>query len=299
MKKRYVKSTVATLAAVLVAIGMTACSASDKSNDASSAGTSSGEGEAPESVTVVIAGSTSVQPLSEMLAEAYMDDHPEVGIEVQGGGSGQGIKAVEEKIADFGALSRELKSEEEVVAAEQFLIAKDGIAVVVNNATELSDITVEQLKRIYTGEVANWSEVGGGDAKINVITREEGSGTRSAFGELTGVLGKDENGEERDFTIDSAIVQNSTGAVLQTVAATPDSIGFVSLGSVDDSVKVLEVEGVKASKETVVSGEYKISRPFLYICGPNLGDGARSFAEFILSGEGQAIVEDAGFIAAA
>jgi phosphate transport system substrate-binding protein len=114
---------------------------------------------------------------------------------------------------------------------------------------------------------------------------------------LTGVLGKDANGEEVDNTIDTAIVQNSTGAVLQTVSSTPDSIGFVSLGAVDDSVKALKVEGVEASTDTVLSGEYKISRPFLYISGSDLGDGARAFVNFILSAEGQAIVEKAGFIA--
>jgi phosphate transport system substrate-binding protein len=293
MKKRSIKLTVAALTLSLIAMGAAACTPSDTSDEGDSAETV----DTPEPTTVVIAGSTSVQPLSEMLAETYMGDHPEVSIEVQGGGSGQGIKSIEEGLADFGALSRELKSEEEAVAAEQFVIAKDGIAVIVNSDSDVSDITVDQLLKIYTGEITNWSEVGGSDAKINVVTREEGSGTRDAFGELTGVVGKDENGDTVDNTVESAIVQGSTGAVIQTVSTTPDSIGFASLGAVDSSVKSLKVEGVEASNETVLSGEYKISRPFLYICGSDPAEQARAFVDFIFSSEGQAIVEEAGFIA--
>jgi phosphate transport system substrate-binding protein len=288
MKKRSVKLVATMLILTLIALGAAACG-SDKGTDGGDAG--AGANDKPEAVTVVIAGSTSVQPLSEMLAETYMDAHSEVSIEIQGGGSGQGIKAIEEKIADFGALSRDLKSEEKAVAAEEFVIAKDGIAVVVNSETGISDITIEQLKKIYTGEITKWSELGGSDATINVVTREAGSGTRSAFGELTGVAEKDV-----DNTVSSAIVQTSTGAVLQTVSNTPDSIGFVSLGSVNDSVKTLKVEGVEASTETVINGTYKISRPFIYICGSSLSAGARAFVDFILSSEGQAIVEEAGFI---
>ncbi|MDR1028980.1 MAG: substrate-binding domain-containing protein, partial [Clostridiales Family XIII bacterium] len=152
MKRRSVKLVAAALALTLVALSAAACSPAeaDPGNDEPSAS------DTPEPVTVVIAGSTSVQPLSEMLAETYMEDHPEASIEIQGGGSGQGIKSIEEKIADFGALSRELKPEEEEIAAEQFVIAKDGIAIVVNSDTDVSDITIEQLKKVYTGEITKW-----------------------------------------------------------------------------------------------------------------------------------------------
>jgi phosphate transport system substrate-binding protein len=298
MKKRSVKFMTLMLILALIALGAAACKASDGAEGDGGANDADVD-NTPEAVTVVVAGSTSVQPLSEMLAETYMADHPEVSIEIQGGGSGQGVKAIEEKIADFGALSRELKPEEESIAAKQFVIAKDGIAIIVNSETSVSDIAIEQLKKIYTGEITNWSEVGGANKAINVVTREEGSGTRSAFGELTGVLGKDANGEEVDNTVASAIVQSSTGGVLEIVSGTPDSIGFISLGSLDDSVKALKVEGVQASTATVISGEYKISRPFLYIAGSNLSAGAQAFVDFILSAEGQSIVEEAGYIAVA
>ena len=145
--------------------------------------------------TVVTAGSTSVQPLSEELAAAFMDANPGITVEVQGGGSGQGIKAIAEKIADFGALSRNVKDEEKASVAEEFVIAKDGVAVVVNPESTIENLTIEQIKKIYIGEITNWREVGGEDAPIVVVSREEGSGTRGAFTEITKVLSKNDAGE--------------------------------------------------------------------------------------------------------
>jgi phosphate transport system substrate-binding protein len=263
-----------------------------------------GEKEAPDtgeeptevSGTVVTAGSTSVQPLSEELAAVFMDANPGVTVEVQGGGSGQGIKAIQEKIADFGALSRNVKDEEKASVTEEFVIAKDGVAVVVNPESTIENLTIEQIKKIYIGEITNWKEVGGEDAPIVVVSREEGSGTRGAFTEITKVMEKNEAGEEVDNTTKDALVQGSTGAVMQTVATTPDTIGYVSLGSLSDTVKAVKVEGVAPSNETVLSGEYKISRPFLYVVGGELTEAAQLYIDFILSEEGQAIVEDSGFI---
>ena len=255
-------------------------------------------GEEPTEVsgTVVTAGSTSVQPLSEELAAVFMDANPGVTVEVQGGGSGQGIKAIQEKIADFGALSRNVKDEEKASVTEEFVIAKDGVAVVVNPESTIENLTIEQIKKIYIGEITNWKEVGGEDAPIVVVSREEGSGTRGAFTEITKVMEKNEAGEEVDNTTKDALVQGSTGAVMQTVATTPDTIGYVSLGSLSDTVKAVKVEGVAPSNETVLSGEYKISRPFLYVVGGELTEAAQLYIDFILSEEGQAIVEDSGFI---
>jgi len=246
--------------------------------------------------TVVTAGSTSVQPLSEELAAAFMDANSGISVEVQGGGSGQGIKAVQEKIADFGALSRNVKDEEKEAVTEEFVIAKDGVAVIVNPESKVENLTIEQIKKIYTGEITNWSEVGGEDATIVVVSREEGSGTRGAFTEITKVTEKNEAGEEIDSTTKDALVQGSTGAVMQTVATTPNTIGYVSLGSLSETVKTVNVEGVAPTEETVLSGEYKISRPFLYVTGAELTAAAQLFIDFILSEEGQTIVEESGFI---
>lgn len=275
-----------TIVIALVLGALAGCGAKDGNTD-------SGSGDAAAEVTgtVVTAGSTSVQPLSEELAAAFMDANPGITVEVQGGGSGQGIKAIVEKIADFGALSRELKDEEKGSVAEEYVIAKDGVAVIVNPETAVDNLTIEQIKKIYTGEINNWSEVGGKDAAIVVVTREEGSGTRGAFTEITKILSGDVDSTRKD-----ALVQGSTGAVLQTVATTPDTIGYISLGSLADTVKAVNVEGVAPAMETVLSGEYKISRPFLYVTGGELTEAAQLYIDFVMGEEGQALVEENGFI---
>jgi len=245
---------------------------------------------------ITTAGSTSVQPLSQELADAFNVIHPNVIIDVQGGGSGQGVKAVEADLVDFGALSRELKDEEKEVVTHEYVIAKDGIAVVVNKDVGVDDLTKEQIKGIFTGAITNWSEVGGASAKIEVVAREEGSGTRDAFNELTGVLGKDADGNNVDNTIETALIQGSTGAVKTTVASTENSIGYISEGAIDDSIKVLLVESVAISAATVLDGSYVISRPFIYITGRELSPQAQAFIDFIFSAEGQNVVKDSGFI---
>lgn len=281
---------VLTLVVILALGAFAGCGAQEKTPE------NSGNDAAEVTGTVVTAGSTSVQPLSEELAAAFMDAHPGITVEVQGGGSGQGIKSIQEKIADLGALSRNVKDEEKGSVAEEYVIAKDGVAVVVNPECTVEDLTIEQIRKIYTGEITNWKEVGGKDAPIVVVSREEGSGTRGAFTEITKVMTKNEAGEEVDNTTKEALVQGSTGAVMQTVATTPNTIGYVSLGSLSDTVKALKVEGVGPTSETVLSGEYKISRPFLYVRGGDLTEAARMYIDFVMSEEGQAIVEENGFI---
>lgn len=273
------------VAAMVMGLGLAGCgNTSNTNNDA-----------AELSGTVVIAGSTSVQPLSEELADAFMDKNPNITVEVQGGGSGQGIKSIEQGIADFGALSREVKEEEKASVKTETVIAKDGVAVVVNPDCTVKDLTLEQIQKIYTGDIKNWKEVGGADAAIVVVTREEGSGTRGAFTEITKVTVKDHAGKEIDKTIAEAIVQPSTGAVKQTVATTPNSIGYVSLGALDETVTAVSVEGVTPSSETVLDGTYKISRPFIYVAGTELSDVAQVYLDFVMSEEGQSIVAE-GFI---
>ena len=286
MKKNKIKKIIALGLAMALTTGVMSACGGESGNDEQK---SSGE-------TVVIAGSTSVQPLSEVMAEEFMADNEGTSVEVQGGGSGQGIKSIEEGIADIGSLSREVKDEEKGSVKEEYIIAMDGVAVVVNTETETEDITIEELEKIYTGEITNWKELGGKDAEITVVSREEGSGTRGAFTEITGVLVKDDEGNETDNTTADALVQPSTGSVIKTVSSTPDSKGYVSLAAVSDEVKALKVEGVEASKDTVLDGTYKISRPFVYVTGNDISESAKAFIDFVLSDKGQELVEENGFI---
>lgn len=273
------------LVAVLGITALTGCGS--KSSDS---GTSS------ESGTITIAGSTSVQPLSEFLAENYQKDNSDVKIDVQGGGSGQAIKSLDEGIAQIGSLSREVNDEEKGSVGKEYTIAMDGVAVIVNTDVKVDDLTLDQIKDIYTGKITNWSEVGGDSAEIATVSREEGSGTRGAFTEITGVLTKDDSGNETDNTTKDAIVQSSTGAVVETVGSTPNSIGYVSLESVDKTVKAVKVEGVSASSDTVLDGTYKISRPFVYVVGDKVDATTQAFIDYVMSSEGQAKVKESGYI---
>ncbi|MTI55461.1 phosphate ABC transporter substrate-binding protein [Geosporobacter ferrireducens] len=240
---------------------------------------------------VVIAGSTSVQPLSDELAAAFKEKYPEVSVEVQGGGSSVGVKSAIDKIVDIGASSRELKEDEKAVGLKEYVIAKDGIAVAVNPSNSVEDLTMEQIKKIFTGEITNWKEIGGADKPIVVVTREEGSGTRGAFIEITKVEGKDADGNTKDFTTSTALVQPSTGAVKQTVANTPDAIGYVSMGALDNTVKTVKVEGVEATEENAKAGSFKISRPFIYLTNGEESEVVKAFIEFVMN-EGQEIVKE-------
>lgn len=240
---------------------------------------------AAKSGTVTVTGSTSVQPLSDMLAQAFEDKYPEVRINVAGGGSSVGIKAALDGTTDIGASSRELKTEEK--SLHETIICKDGIAIAVNPANPISDLTVEQVKKIYTGEIMNWKEVGGNDAAIVLVSREASSGTRGAFEEI--VLGK-------AVMIDSALIQGSTGAVKTTVVGNVDAIGYISAGSISSDVKALKIEGVDVSSATVLDGTYKISRPFLYATKAAPAGLVKDFIDFVLSEEGQKIVSDEKYV---
>lgn len=265
------------LVALLGAATLTGCGGSDDGGDAGK--------------EIVIAGSTSVQPLSEELAKTYMDANDGVTITVQGGGSGQASKSIEEGVAQIGALSREVKDEEKDAVGNEYVIALDGVGVIIHKDVKVDDLTLDQIRDIYLGEITNWKELGGDDAEISVISREEGSGTRGAFVELTGVEEDDE-----DRTTEDALIQSSTGAVVKTVAETPNSIGYVSLEAIDDSVKTVKVEGVEPSNETVLDGTYKINRPFIYVTPEDEDADAAKFIEFVLSDEGRAAIEENGFI---
>ena len=245
---------------------------------------------------VVIAGSTSVQPLSEELATAFMAANNDITVEVQGGGSGQAAVALADGIADIGALSREVKAEEKTTIVKEYVIAKDGVAVIANTDVNVSNLTLAQIKGIFTGTITNWTQVGGKDEAITVVSREEGSGTRGAFTELTGVSVKDNAGNQIDSTTKKAIVQPSTGAALQAVSSTPGAIGYVSMEAINSSVNALTVEGVAVTKATVLDGTYAISRPFIYGVTADVSAAAQAFIDYVMSAEGQALIEKNGFV---
>ena len=234
---------------------------------------------------IIVAGSTSVQPFAEVLAEEYMTLHPDVTIDIQGGGSAAGIMAAQSGIADIGMSSRELKGEEKSLWYVE--IARDGLAVIVHPSNPIQNLTLDQISDIYAATVSNWSQLGGSSSQIHVITREDGSGTRGAFESL--VMG------EAQIT-PRAIVQDSNGAVLQLVADDPNAIGFISLGLVNETVKALELGGVAATRENVINGSYGLSRPFLFIARGQPTGQTKQFIDFTLSAEGQKLLATEGLI---
>ncbi len=252
---------------------------------------------APEQKTVTINGSTSVQPLAEELAKKFSEKHPEIKVDIQGGGSGVGIKSANDGVVDIGMSSRELKAEE--AGLKEFKIAIDGIAVILNPANKVTNLTKEQLMNIYTGQISNWKDVGGADAAITVVTREEGSGTRGAFIELTGVEVK-EGDKKVDKTVDTAITQGSTGAVVTTVSQDPNAIGYASFGAAKSKTEVvmISVDGVAISEDAIYGKTYVLSRPFLFLTKAEPAGAAKEFIDFVLSAEGQEVVASKHFLKA-
>lgn len=237
--------------------------------------------------TITIAGSTSVQPFSEVLAEEFMAKYPEVNINVQGGGSSQGVAAVISDAADIGASSRDLKPEEKKENLIETKLALDGVVIAVHPSNAVSDLSMEEVKNIYLGNITNWKEVGGKDAAITVVSREAGSGTRGAFEDI--VMDK------QDIS-NKVIIQNSNGAVRTTVAGDENAIGFVSLAIVNNEIKALDIDGVKANIDNIKAGNYKISRPFLYLTKGEPSDIVKAYLDFVLSDEGQSIIVEEGAI---
>lgn len=246
-----------------------------------------------EETTVSISGSTTVLPIASACAEAFMDAHPDVDVQVSGGGSGAGIKAMGEGVVSLAMASRELKDEEKTAYPElqTVAVAKDGIAVIVNPENPVEALTLSQLKDIYTGTVSGWQDIGGETAKIEIVGRDSASGTREFFFEK--VLHKE------DFT-KFMLEKNSNGAVQQYVSQTPTAIGYVGMGF-EDGVKVIEIKGddgknSKPSVETVKSGAYPLSRELYFVTAGEPEGLAKEFLDFVLSAEGQKIVEEQGFV---
>jgi phosphate transport system substrate-binding protein len=235
--------------------------------------------------TITLAGSTSVMPFSEKLAEFFMVEHPGLSVDVQGGGSSAGIQAVMNRTADIGMSSRDLKGTEKGLT--EIPICHDGIAIIVNPRNTIREITMEQVRSIYSGRIRNWKELGWIDRRIDAVTREEGSGTRGAFEEL--VMGKGE--------IDSGImVQDSNGSVKEVVATDPYAIGYISLGMVDSKVKGLIVDNIEPSVKNIKDKKYGIVRPFLYLTPGEAQGSASTFIAFVLSKQGQEILRKEGLI---
>lgn len=238
--------------------------------------------------TVATDGSTSMEKVIGTLGEAFEHDYKGITFTYNPTGSGSGIKAVLENRCDIGLSSRSLKEEEKAEGLSETVLARDGIAIIVHPENPISDLSLEQVAAIYTGEITNWSEVGGNDAEIVLIGREAGSGTRDGFESITGTAEACKYRQEL----------TSTGDVITTVASNPDAIGYASLASIKDSVKALSVSGVMPSEETVQDGSYTVQRPFMMITKTDskLSDSAQNFFDFALSDQAKELISNAGAV---
>ena len=239
--------------------------------------------------SISMVGSTSMEKLANALSEAFMEEHPDVTVTAEFVGSGAGIEAVTNGTADIGNSSRSLKDEEKAAGVVENVVAIDGIAVCVDPANEVANLTKEQRTNIYNGTITNWKEVGGADEPIIVIGREAGSGTRGAFEELVDLKDACKYANELD----------STGAVIAKVASTPGAIGYASLDALDDSVKALSLEGVEATAENIKAGNYFLSRPFVMATKGEISeqnDLVQAWFDFVLGDEGQQVASEVGLI---
>ena len=273
------------LATTLVGCGGTADSSSQGEGATASADSSNITG------TVTMNGSTSMEKFANALDEAFMAKYPGIQATVQFTGSGAGIEAVANGTVDIGNSSRALKDEEKAKGLVENVVAIDGIAVVVDKANAVEDITKDQLAQVYSGQITNWKDLGGSDQQIVVIGREASSGTRGAFEELLKLEDKCKYAQEID----------SPGAVMAKVAATPGAIGYVSLDVIDDTVHTLKIDGVEPTEENIKAGSYTLQRPFVMATKGEISEQSEAVQElfnYINSDEGQQIVSKVGLISA-
>jgi phosphate transport system substrate-binding protein len=234
---------------------------------------------------IIIAGSTSVQPFIEKLAEYFMEKHPEITVNVQGGGSTAGIQATMNKTCDIGTSSRNLRPDEQ--GLKIIRIAVDGIAVIVHRSNPIDNLSIEAIRGIFSGKITLWREVGGRDEMIIPVTREEGSGTRGSFEDM--IMG--------DVAIsDACLVQDSNGAVREIIATTPQGIGFISVGLVDERVKAVAIDGVEPNIVNLVKGTYRFCRPFLLLLREEPTGEIKEFIDYVLSQEAQNTLKQDGLI---
>lgn len=278
MKKFFIMAAALTL----MAGALTACGA-----DGSSAGGNTESGKTERSQTVATDGSTSMEKVIGFLSEAYMEEHGDIKVTYNPTGSSSGIQAVAEGRCDIGLASRDLK-DEETADLQGTIVAIDGIGIIVNPDNPVTDLTIEQIGKIYSGEVANWKELGGSDAPIVCIGREAASGTRDGFEEVTGT--KDKCKYSQELT--------STGDVVQTVSGNPNAIGYASIASANDSVKMVSVEGINPTTETIQNGEYKVQRNFVLVTKKDtpLSKTAEEFFDFATSPQADSLITEAGAV---
>lgn len=237
---------------------------------------------------IVAGGSTSTKNIMEATLDEFTALNPDVTAEYNATGSSDGVKNADSGVYQIGTASRNIKEEEKALNLTEKIFAYDGIAAIVNPANEIKDITVEQLAQIYKGEITNWKDLGGEDAQIVVVSREDGSGTRGAFEEIVGF--------EEKLTANATIAEGN-GNVQSTVAENENAIGYVSFTYINDTIKALTVEGVEATTDNVLNETYKVSRPFVMVYqDKNLNDAGKAYIEFLMGAEGQAIVEEEGGI---
>ena len=276
MRSKKLKLMVGALLVTIVGSTFVGCG----SNSSSENNTASNK----NAITISISGSTSVGPLMEKIQEKYEEENSNVILEIQQNGSGAGIKDVISGISEIGMSSRELKDEEKE-SVQGTTVAYDGIALLVNPDNPVKNISLEDVKKIYTGEVTNWKELGGDDTPIVVVSREEGSGTRDAFQEIVGYKSEE--------LIKDATISDGSGAVKTTVAGNKNAIGFASFEYIDNTVSALNINDVEPTADNVKSGDYKLSRPFILVTKEDsLTENGQKLIDFVLSAEGQQIVEE-------
>ena len=289
MKKITRRSFLTVCGAAAAAAALTACGGSASSAAASStaAGSTASSTAAALSGNVATGGSTSMKNVIAALTEGFAEVEPGVTVSYDPTGSGAGITGAADKTLDIGLSSRALKDDEKA-DVEDTTIALDGIAIIVNNASKVEDLTVDQLKQMFTGEITNWSEVGGDDGEIVLIGREAGSGTRDGFESIVDV--KDSCKYAQELT--------ATGAVISAVEANPLAIGYASLSAVGDTVKMVTVGGVECSEETVKDGSYEVQRPFVFVTNKSvtLSEQAQAFFDFATSADAADLIRTAGAV---
>jgi phosphate transport system substrate-binding protein len=273
MRYRFKQSLIYALLALLLMSTFNGCS---RKNDAKRGGSQS----------ITVAGSTSVQPFAEQWAEEYMKKNPGKAVNVQGGGSTAGIQSAISGVADIGTSSRELK-EKERESLQYRIVALDGIAVIVNPENKVNALTTEQITDIFSKERPRWNDYGGSGSEIHAVSREEGSGTRSAFQEMV---------MKKQLIHPAAMVQDSNGSVREMVAGDPQAIGYISLDLVNEKVKAVKIDGVDPTVANVENGTYKIVRPFIFAFKSTISPEGKAFIDFVTSDENQTLIREEGLI---
>ena len=283
------KKFIALLLAAVLTLALAACGS--KNNDNANTDTNTNDNTSTAVTgTVATDGSTSMEKVIGALSESFMANNADATVTYNPTGSGSGITAVQEGTCDIGLSSRALKDEEKAAGLKETVLAYDGIAIIVHPDNPVSDLTIEQIAQLYTGEITNWKDVGGNDAEVVLIGREAASGTRDGFESITGTKEKCQYRQEL----------TSTGDVITAVSQNPDAIGYASLASIKDSVKALNVDGVTPSEDTVKDGSYKVQRPFVLVTaeGKALTPVAQAFFDYATSPDTAAIIAKAGAVAA-